>query len=123
MTTRLEYTVSHDLNALHDELIAAGIHPTYIGGDKDDPDNADRLVIEVPDDTDPETVQAVIDAHDPAAIEAAADAKRTQFEQDIANIKAFMQAANGSATNAQRDAVFKSFVRVARDKWQELRDD
>jgi len=122
MTTRLEYTVAHDLNALHDELIAAGIHPTYIGGDKDDPDNADRLVIEVPDDTDPEAVQAIIDAHDPAAIEAAKEAARTQYQTDLAAIKAFMAAANGSATNAQRDAVFKAFVRVARDKWQELND-
>jgi hypothetical protein len=111
--------VAHLLDSLHDELNAAGIFPTYIGGDKDDPD---KVVIEVPDDTDPEAVQAVIDAHDVTAIEAAADAKRTQYQNDLAAIKAFMAAANGSATNAQRDAVFKAFVRVARDKWQELRD-
>lgn len=116
---RLEYTVAHQLNALHDELIAAGIHPTYIGGHKDDPHG---IVIEVPDGTDPEAVQAVIDAHNVTAVEQAAQAKRTQAQQDLAAIKAFMAAANGSATNAQRDAVFKAFVRVARDKWQELRD-
>lgn len=52
------------------------------------------------------------------AISAEEQARR----DDLATIKAFMQAANGSATNAQRDAVFKAFVRVARDKWQELRD-
>ena len=116
---RLEYTVPHQLNALHDELIAAGIHPTYIG---DDPDDPDGVVIEVPDDTDRAAVDAVVNAHDKAAVEQAAEATRTQYQNDLANIKAFMQAANGSATNAQRDAVFKAFVRVARDKWQELQD-
>ncbi len=122
MTTRLEYTVAHDLNALHDELIAAGIHPTYIGGDKDDPDNANRLVIEVPDGVPTAAVDAVVNAHDPDAIEQARETARTQYQNDITAIKAVMAAANGSATNAQRDAVFKAFVRVARDKWQELRD-
>ena len=116
---RLEYTVAHNLSALHDELIAADIHPTYIGTD---PDDDDKVVLVVPDDTDVQAVQAVIDAHDVTAIEAAQAAARTQYQTDLAAIKAFMAAANGSATNAQRDAVFKAFVRVARDKWQELRD-
>lgn len=116
---RLEYTVAHDLNALHNELIAAGINPTYVG---DDPDDPDGVVIEVPDDTDPAAVEAVINAHDKAAVEQAQETARTQHQNDIANIKAFMQAANGSATNAQRDAFLKSFVRVARERWQDLQD-
>ena len=106
---RLEYTVPHQLNALHDELIAAGIHPTYIG---DDPDDPDGVVIEVPDNTDPAAVEAIVNAHDKAAVEAAAEAKRTQEQQDRAAVRAFMQAANGTANNTQRDAVIKAFVRL-----------
>jgi hypothetical protein len=118
MTIRLEYTVAHQLNALHDELIAAGIAPTYLG---DDPDNApDGLVMDVPDGTDEAAVAAVIAAHDPAAVEAAAAARAQQFAQDVQTVKTFMGTANGTATDAQRDAVFKAFVRVVRRVFREL---
>jgi hypothetical protein len=50
-------------------------------------------------------------------------AEETQFRQDVQAIKTFMGAANGSATDAQRDAVLKAFVRVARRAWIELRDE
>jgi hypothetical protein len=117
---RLEYTVAHALSALHDELIAAGIAPTYLG---DDPDNApDGLVLEVPDGTAEAAVAAVIAAHDPAAVAAAETARAQQFAQDVQTVKTFMAASNGSATDAQRDAVFKAFVRVVRREFIELRD-
>jgi hypothetical protein len=117
---RLEYTVAHRLSALHDELIAAGIFPTYLG---DDPADApDGLVMEVPDGTDAAAVAAVVAAHDPAAVDAAAQAAAAAFAQDVQTIKSFMQAANGSATNAQRDAVIKAFVRVVRRTFRELAD-
>jgi hypothetical protein len=120
MAMRLEYTVPHHLSALHDELIAAGIHPTYVG---DDPDDPDGVVLEVPDGTAEAAVAAVIAAHDPAAVAAAATQQQQQFAQDVQAIKTFMAAANGSATDAQRDAVLKAFVRVARRAWVELRDE
>jgi hypothetical protein len=114
---RLEYTVPHQLNALHDELIAAGIHPTYVG---DAPDDPDGVVLEVPDGTSTAAVQAVIDAHDPAAVAAAETARAQQFAQDVQTVKTFMGTANGTATDAQRDAVFKAFVRVVRRVFREL---
>ena len=116
---RLEYAVAHVLSALHDELLAAGIAPTYLG---DDPDNPDGVVLEVPDGTSEAAVAAVIAAHDPAAAAAAAQAAESQFAQDVQTVKTFMAAANGSATDAQRDAVFKAFVRVVRRAFTELAD-
>lgn len=78
MTKRLTYTKAHLLTALHDELIAAGIHPTYVGGDPADPDG---IVLELPDDADEAAVAAVVAAHDGAAATAAWDAAR-QAERD-----------------------------------------
>lgn len=49
-------------------------------------------------------------------------AEETTFRQDVQAIKAFLAAANGTATDAQRDAVLKAFIRVARRAWVELRD-
>lgn len=117
---RLEYAMAHRLSALHDELLAAGIAPTYVG---DDPDDPDGVVLEVPDGTDPAAVEAVVTAHDAAAVDAARQAAQTAFASDVQAIKTFMAAPNGSATDTQRDAVLKAFVRVARRAWVELRDE
>jgi hypothetical protein len=117
MAMRLEYTVPHHLSALHDELIAAGIHPTYVG---DAPDDPDGVVLEVPDGTDPQAVAAVVAAHDPAAAAAAQAAAAQAFAQDVQTVKTFMGTANGTATDAQRDAVFKAFVRVVRRVFRDL---
>ena len=39
-------------------------------------------------------------------------AEITQRKQDIQTLRTFMQTANGTATNNQRDAVIKAFVRL-----------
>lgn len=75
---KLTYTKAHHLTALHDELIAAGIHPTYVG---DDPAVADGIALEVSDDQDAAAVAAVVAAHDGAAALAAWQAAR-QAERD-----------------------------------------
>jgi predicted NAD/FAD-binding protein len=90
---RLEYTVPHQLNALHDELIAAGIAPTYLG---DDPDNApDGVVLEVPDGTAEAAVAAVIAAHDPAAVAAAKEAAQQATRDARALVVNLAQSAVG----------------------------
>lgn len=47
-------------------------------------------------------------------------AQEQQFRADVQAVKTFMGAANGSATDAQRDAVLKAFVRVMRRVVREL---
>jgi hypothetical protein len=119
MTKRLTYTRAHRLGALHNELIAAGIAPGYLG---DAPDDPDGIEMDVADNQDEAAVAAVVAAHDPAAVDATEAARAQQFAQDVQAVKAFMAAPNGSATDAQRDAAFKAFVRVARRVFRELAD-
>lgn len=75
---KLTYTRPHWLPALHDQLLAAGIVPSYVGGRADDPDG---IALEVPDGTDEAAVAAVVAAHDGAAAAAAWQAAR-QAERD-----------------------------------------
>lgn len=108
---------------LLDELIAAGIDPLTPDGTSilqpDRDGNGGWLT--VPDDREAAT-RAVIDAHDPAALDAAAAQDRTRFQQDVATVKAFLAAPAGTATDAQRDNVTKAFVRVMRRVVAELND-
>lgn len=78
MTKRLTYTKAHLLTALHDELVAAGIRPSYVGGTAGDPDD---IELAVDDAVDEAAVAAVVAAHDRAAATAAWDAAR-QAERD-----------------------------------------
>lgn len=82
---RLEYAVAHHLPTLHDELIRAGISPTYLG---DDPDDPDGIEMEVPDGTDPAAVAAVVAAHNGAAARAAWQAARQAEADDNAQVRA-----------------------------------
>ncbi len=66
MGKRLTYTKANRLDALQDQLWAAGIRPERVTG------SGDAITIVVPDDTDPAAVQAVVDAHNPAALDAQA---------------------------------------------------
>lgn len=103
----LMYTRAHHLTTLHDELIAAGIHPSYVGGVADDPDG---IVLEVPDGTSAAAVAAVVAAHDGAAAvaawdaarqaEAAEDSQAAGFVAQLDEAIATAQAA-GTLTNAQ----------------------
>lgn len=78
MTKRLSYTKAHLLDALHDELIAAGIRPSYVG---DQPGTANGIELDVADEQDEAAVAAVVAAHNRAAAQAAWDAAR-QAERD-----------------------------------------
>lgn len=48
--------------------------------------------------------------------------EEAQFSQDRRTIRSFMQAANGTATAAQRDAFLKAFVRAAAYKIGQLEE-
>lgn len=50
-------------------------------------------------------------------------AEETAFRDDVQAVKTFMAAPNGSATDTQRDAVFKATIRVMRRVVAELRDE
>jgi hypothetical protein len=78
MTKRLTYTKAHLLSSLHDELIAAGIAPTYLG---DKPGTANGIEMDVADEQDEAAVAAVVAAHNRASAQAAWDAAR-QAEAD-----------------------------------------
>jgi hypothetical protein len=102
MSKRASYSQPHDLSALHDELIAAGIRPTYVGGSASDPD---RFVLELPDDADEGAVAAVLAAHDkPAAVakrQAAQQAERdedTQVRGLVAQLDDAIATASGAGT-------------------------
>lgn len=81
---RMRYVTPHHLPTLHDELLAAGIVPTYVGGVADDPDGVE---LDVPDGTDPAAVRAVVDAHDGAAALAAWEAARQAEADDNAQVR------------------------------------
>lgn len=117
---RLTYTRPHHLATLHDELLAAGIAPAYLG---DDPAVADGIALEVPDDQDEAGVAAVVAAHNRAAALAAWQAAR-QAERDedgqaagfVAQLDeaiATAQAA-GTLTNAQVKAGLLLALRACR---------
>jgi hypothetical protein len=103
--------------ALLEALQAASIPVTTVHPDG-------RIVLDVGEDDDSfdAAVLAVLAAHDVGAIDAAEAAKLAQMQTDIANLKAFMQAANNTITLPMLVAVVKAFIRVARQKWLELQD-
>jgi hypothetical protein len=114
MTRYMFDKVAHP-EGLRAELAAAGIPVALVnpveGG----------VEVDIPDEFH-DAARAIVLAHDAGAYEAAEAAERTRREQDIANVKAFMQAANGSANNQQRDAVFKSAVRLFAREIRELQE-
>lgn len=95
---RLEYRVAHHLTSLHDELIAAGIHPTYLGAD---PATPDGLVLEVPDGTIEAAVAAVVAAHDAAAARAAWDAARRAERDEDGQAAGFVAQLDDAIATAQ----------------------
>lgn len=66
MSRTLTYTRPNRLDALQDQLWAAGIRPERVTG------LGDSITIVVPDGADVAAVQAVVGAHNPAALDAAA---------------------------------------------------
>jgi len=66
MSKTLQYTRPNRLDALQDQLWAAGIRPERVTG------LGDSITIAVPDGADVAAVQAVVDAHNVAALDAAA---------------------------------------------------
>jgi hypothetical protein len=124
MTQTLNYT-GVDINGLHDELIAAGIVPTYVGGvvDAKTGDQIPGAVeIHVDDAVSKAAVDAVEAAHDPAACAAKRQAAVQSVLTDAANIKAFMAAPNANITHLQLVAIVKAIVRVTARRFTELRD-
>ena len=109
MTQHLTYRKPHKLSLLHDQLLAAGITPEYVGGTGDD------ITIDVQDAVAKAAVDAVVNAHDPAVIttgeqdeaehETARDDLRAQYQTMLTRLDDI--AANGSGyTAAQvRDAM------------------
>jgi len=85
MTKRLTYS-NVAPNALHDQLVAAGVHPSYVGGVAGDPTG---VVIECAD-ADEATVAAVVAAHDRAAALAAWDAARQAETQEYGQAPAIL---------------------------------
>lgn len=124
MTQQLTYT-GVDINGLHDELLAASIVPTYVGGVYDEQAEAEidgACEVHVADDVAEAAVAAVVAAHDPAAIAAKRQAAVQAVVTDAANIKAFMRAPNNTITLPQLVAVVKAIVRVVARRFTELAD-
>ncbi len=102
MTKRLTYTKAHILTALHDDLVAAGIHPSYVG---DTPGDADGIELEVADSQDEAAVAVVVAAHDRAAAVSARQAARqaerdedTQVRGIVAQLDDAIATASGAGT-------------------------
>lgn len=100
--------------ALLDELIAAGF-PATTPVEMDD-----ARVWVTADEADYDRMAAVVAAHNAAAIDAVADAEKTQFQQDVANLKTYQGLA--SPTAAQTAAATKAQNRILRRVVSELRD-
>jgi len=91
MSKTLQYTRPNRLDALQDQLWAAGIRPERVTG------LGDSITIVVPDGADVAAVQAVVDAHNPAALDAAAQLQATQ--QASARAKAVAVATTAVGVN------------------------
>lgn len=98
MTKRLTYTKAHVLTTLHDELIAAGIYPTYLG---DKPNTANGIDLDVADDQDEAAVAAVVAAHNRAAAQAAWDAARQAETDDDTAVRGLLTQLDDAITTAQ----------------------
>lgn len=96
-----EYERPHKLARLHEELLAAGIPVERVEG------NGQRLRITVPDVVAQTTLDALVAAHDPAALSSGEAA-------DAARAAAQAQAAADAAAQAQRTAAAKLQVAVDR---------
>lgn len=103
MSKTLQYLRPYRLDRLQDELLAAGIAPERVVG------LGDALTIVVPDNADVAAVQTVVDAHNPAALDAAAQQQATQQATTRAAIVATAQGAVGkplaALTTAERNAL------------------
>lgn len=103
MSKELRYMRPHRLDALQDQLWAAGIRPERVTS------LGDAITIVVPDGADMATVQAVVDAHDPRALDAATTQRAQQQAQTRAAILATAQGAVGkqlsALTTAERAAL------------------
>ena len=94
MSKTLNYLRPNRLDALQDQLWAAGLKPERMTG------LGDSITIVVPDGTDVATVQRVVDAHNPAALDAASQQTAQQQAQTRAAIVATAQGAVGKALDA-----------------------
>jgi len=94
MSKTLHYTRPNRLDALQDQLWAAGIRPERVTG------LGDSIAIVVPDGADVAAVQAVVDAHNVAALDAAAAQQAQQQAQTRAAIVAVAQSAVGKSLDA-----------------------
>ena len=127
----LTYTQPHDLNQLHDELLAAipALRP-ILGADGEYyavmlvTGDGDTITLNVPDDADTNAIAGVVAAHDPAkrqreaaAAAVAAEMARLAAEQAAAERTAQMQADADVVLSAQptpeaKDALARLFVAV-----------
>ncbi len=103
MGKTLTYNRPNRLDALQDQLWAAGLRPERVTG------LGDAITIVAPDGTDVAAVQAVVDAHNPAALDAAAQQQTQQQATTRAAIVATAQGAVGkpvaTLTAAERAAL------------------
>lgn len=106
MPVRLAYTRPHRLARLHDELLAAGITPERVEG------NGDDVWLTVPDGTSAAAVNAVVAAHDPAAIDAAKQANEQAVTAARALVVQTAQTAVGVAYGSLTAAQVRALLAV-----------
>lgn len=102
---RHEYTKAHILHRLRDQLVAAGIPVEHVEGD------GRTVRVVVPDGVTKEAVDAVLAAHDAAALTAATQAAADQAAADRAALAAFVGKA--APTTAETVAAVKALARRA----------
>ena len=98
------YTKPHRLSRLHDELLAAGITPLSVLG------TDDQLEIDVPDDVTEASVTAVVNAHNPSAIDAAMVAAQQELTGWRATLQTYVDTA--APSNAATVGVVKLIARA-----------
>ncbi len=107
MSKTLQYTRPNRLDALQDQLWAAGIRPERVTG------LGDSITIVVPDGADMATVQAVVGAHNVAALDAAEKVTAAQESTTRAGVQALTTAflSGTDLTVPQLNTVIRWLVR------------
>jgi hypothetical protein len=99
---------------LRDELLAAGVPVRLVNL------VAGGVEVDVPDEWD-DAAAAIVAAHNAAAYDAAQATERTQFAQDVANVKQYM-GLSAPVAEQRRLSFEKALARILRRVVSELRD-
>lgn len=117
---RYEYAKPNARAALLDELHAAGITDAQLEMDGDKLRGIPATTVWVTTDAAEAAVRAAVDAHDPAAIDAAEADKQTKFDQAVAFLKGYYNTPNASITVDQTKNAVKALTVIARKHNREL---